>query len=219
MPLTANSVTWGGDSMKRLLTLVIIGFTLTACEVVDGELITGGKVQLVHWFYSEGLTSGQVLNPLDGGDISETLDTAVRDQDSVIRLEKAREFAEEISTGLPDMVDISISWITVPDLDDDRSAQSVDGCGGFMTTLMANLSSNGADYTIQGDTVICEETFHITRSKMDDDVPYTVRVKQYVLHHRQSGASSVYESATQFAEPRSDPPAMLEKRAGSRPGW
>ena len=205
--------------MKRLFAFVIIGFTLTACEVADGAKITGGKDQLVHWFYSEGLTSGEVLNPLDGGDIGETLDNAVLKQDSVLRLDKACAIAEEISTGLPDMVDITISWIMVPDLDDDRSAQSVDGCGGFMTTLMANLRSNGADYAIQGDTVICEETFFITRSKKDDEVPYTVRVKQFVLHHRQSDASLVNENATQSAEPRSDPPVMREKRAGSRPGW
>ena len=75
-----------------------------------------------------------------------------------------------------------------------------------MSILMANLGSNGADYVIQGDTIICEEVFFITRTKKADDVPYTVRVKQYVLLHRQSGASSVVGNATQSSEPRSDPP-------------
>lgn len=202
--------------MKRLLiTAAAITVTLTACE--NDILKPHTPSLLVHWFLSVGMSSGEVLNPLDGGNIGQTLEAEWIKQSDVSRFEGALELAEEIIDECPDLIDLSISWISRPGYFDGRPAASGDGCGGYMEILMGILESSDLTYIIQGKTLTCEEVFSITTLK-GEEVLFTVRVMSYYLRLKRPAAAQSNSGITQFAEPRWDPPAMLEKRAGSRPG-
>ena len=199
----------GGNTVKHLLLAATVMITLTACE--NGIVDTSSTEQRIHWRITVGMSSGTVLDPLDGGDIDQVLGAEWINQDAAIRLEDALLMAEDIAAGLPDLIDLSISWISVPGYADGRPALSDDGCGGYVTTLLGALESRGLTYIVLGETTACEEVFIITMPE-GEEVPVTVRVMEYYLRYIRPDVSNEAVSFIQLSEPRSDPPVRLEKR-------
>lgn len=195
--------------MKHLLFAATVMITLIACE--NGIVDTSSPEQHIHWCITVGMASGMVLEPLDGGDISQILGAEWIKQDTAIRLEDALLMAEDIAAGLPDLIDLSISWISVPGYADGRPALSDDDCSGYVTTLLGALERRDLTYIIQGRTTACEEVFIITMPE-GEEVPVTVRVMEYYLRYIRPDVSNEAVSIIQFPEPRSDPPVRLEKR-------
>jgi len=203
--------------VKRLLiTAVAITVTLTACRT--DSTIQIPIIQHSYWSISIGLTAGDILSPLDGIDIEETLRDAWNYQKDQLLLEDARILAEDVAAGLPELIDISISMISIPGFANGRPSISEYGAGGFIATLLGALQHWDLNYIIQGSSTSCDELFFITMED-GEELEVHVEVLDFYLRLKRPAVVRSYSSITQFGEPRWDPPVMLEKRAGSRPGW
>ena len=205
--------------MKRLFAptaVLILILSLTACY--PEEFLGNGPIQRVHWCVSIGLTLNDIIAPLDGTDMEEVLEEAWTQQQDEMRIEYARELAQDIATGLPELIDISISMISIPGFADGRPSISEYGAGGFIGTLLASLHQYELDYVMQGATTACDERFLIDRDD-GEEMEVNVRVMEYYLRLRTPLAQNTPEYFAPAGESRWDPPAWSEGRTGTRLRW
>jgi hypothetical protein len=166
-----------------------------------------------------GMTAGEVLDPGEQVEIGQIVAEKWAEQNAENRLEDSRFKAEKIAEIMPDLIDISISNISLDGENPLRPSLRDDGCGGYIATMLDALDQAGLEYRIQGETTACEESFVILMPDGRQALA-SVTVMEYYLRlilPEEEEAQDRDTGATPNPEPRHDPPTYREKRVGGEP--
>ncbi|MFC1499664.1 hypothetical protein ACFL6T_01445 [Candidatus Zixiibacteriota bacterium] len=202
--------------MKRMFTLVITGIALTACG--NNPVSIKHKGPLIKYArYNVGISPGEIDSRLDGSNVDQFLLSTWAEQQGPARYDDAAVKAALIARGCPDVVDFSISVITIPEYAEAESGKSDQRTEGYIAAVLEELTWRGLAYVVQGTELAREESFQITLPD-GTETEAIICIMEYTLMIVKETVQQSGSAVTQSAGPRWDPPVRLEKRAGSKPG-
>jgi len=127
----------------------------TGCDKIFGINEGGGSngtgdPPLLQWSISIGPQTQTLLADDGYLSITDSLQVAWEEQQAMRRFEEAAELANRIVRYEPFDIRLMISLVYAPDIPVGRPSVDGDGVGGFLSCLLAEVSSRGLDYRVIG---------------------------------------------------------------------
>jgi hypothetical protein len=157
-PLKEDSI------MRQFFILTACGLMLGACTDFSTGPVAGPEDLPINWFFSVGLSAGDVVSPPDGVSLEEMLQRAWEEQQSLHLTETALLLADDIRDAgemRPAILNLDIALVWTPDQSIGKPDIAGDGAGGFVTVLVDALRQRGLTYVVISELTAYELSFDL----------------------------------------------------------